>query len=70
MAATVVDVKFTYENTVDFKMQVRTDAGAWTTIVEMEENGILGSLWPNVQDICETYLKSELTTIGNVMKAA
>ena len=69
MAATVLTLKFTYENAVDFKMELQRDAGPVDTIVSLEENGSISLIWPHVALACEAIFDKEITDIGNVMKS-
>ncbi len=68
MAASELELKLTWENGVNFTLTSKHDASAVKTIVSMDENGNLAALWLNVQNICETYVRQELETIGRVMK--
>ncbi len=69
MAASELEIKLTWENGVHFTFTAKHDAEVVKTIVSMDENGNIAGLWPSVQSICETYLKSELNTIGSAMKS-
>jgi len=62
-------IRLTWENDNQFKMDTKLDDGDWITIVQMDENGHIASLWPSAQTICETYVKEQLSLIGSEMKA-
>jgi len=62
-------IRFAWENDVGFKMDTKLDDGDWITIVQMDENGHIGSLWPSTQTICETYVKEQVSLIGSEMRA-
>ncbi len=69
MAASVLDLKFTWENNVNFELLARWDAGTWATIIDIDENAHLSDVWPSVEAICKKFLEGELLTIGREMKA-
>ncbi len=62
-----LELKLIWENGVQFTFTAKHDAEPVKNIVSMDENGNIGSLWPNVQSICETYLRAQLGTIGHEM---
>jgi len=68
MAATVELVRFTFENGVSFKMDWKQDDGSYVTIIEMEENGHIETLWNNAAEICKTFLAERIKNAGAVMK--
>ena len=68
MAATEILMKLAWENSVGFTMTSKEGAEDVLTVVDIDENGFISSLWPHVQSICEDYLKKELNRIGSEMK--
>jgi len=69
MATSQILVRLQWENDVGFQMDAKRDTDDYITIVQMDENGHIGSLWTNAQSICETYFKEKLDLIGSEMKA-
>ena len=70
MAASTRDIRISWENGVNFKMDTRLDAGDWVTVIDMDENGHLNKLWDTgVATVCQKYFEAELATIGLQMKA-
>jgi hypothetical protein len=69
MAATEILMKFAWENGVGFTMTSKENNDPIVTIVDIDENGFISSLWPHTQAICEDYVKKELNRIGSEMKA-
>ena len=67
MAEKTQVLKLTWENKKHFKMV--EDDGEKVTIVMVEENGNIGAIWPEVQNICTRYFQSIIEKIGNEMKA-
>lgn len=68
MADTVRIIRLSYENGVRFKMDTKLNSGAYVTILEMDENGDIASLWSSAQQLCEKYAREQLTAIGKVMR--
>ena len=69
MAQKELELTLTWENTVSFKLVAKKDGGAAKTIVSLDENGKLGSLWDHVQHICTSYFNAEMDDIGAEMKS-
>ena len=69
MAAQTRLIRLTWENGVNFKMDTKLNDENYITIIEMDENGHISSLWTNAQSICETFFNEKLNTIGTEMKA-
>lgn len=69
MAEQTYTLKLTWQNGADFKMTSKLGAAATITIVQMDENGHIGGLWPHVEEICRHYLGHKLTEIGLEMQA-
>ncbi len=69
MAEQVRLVRLTWENGEGFKVDTKLDAGAYVTIIEMDENGNIAQLWPHAQKLCETYFERIVTDVGTEMKA-
>ncbi|KKL90373.1 hypothetical protein LCGC14_1905320 [marine sediment metagenome] len=69
MAGTVRLVRLTWQNGVRFKMDTKLDSGSYITILEMDENGDIGALWPHASQLCEKYFKQQMASIGEAMKA-
>lgn len=58
---------FQWENNNGFQITTKLNDDETIVIVKVEENGDLGLLWPHIQSICEAYICSRLTAIGNEM---
>lgn len=69
MAAKELEIKLSWENGVSFEMTAKRDAGVVSTVVQLDENGQIATLWPNIHNICRTFFIAELTTIGTEMKS-
>lgn len=68
MAASTLTLQLSWENGMQFKMLAQHDGGTAITIIEMDENGHLASLWPSIQEACQLYFKHEIEEVGSVMK--
>ena len=64
-----LELKLKWENGVEFSVQEKHDDGEWSTVLALEENGEIATLWPNVQKALEAYWKQVLTSIGEEMKS-
>ena len=62
-----ITLELNWENSKSFSLTMKRD-GTNITIVEVEENGCIASIWPDVQDICEVFFRTTVTTIGDEMK--
>jgi hypothetical protein len=70
MAQQVRELKISWENGEEFKMETQLDGGGWMTIVEMEENGCISTLWDNgVESACKAFFNTTIQNIGAEMKA-
>jgi len=70
MAASIRDIRISWENGVNFTMDTRLDGGSWVTIIDIDENGHLDTLWDSgVSAVCTKYFETELNVIGAEMKA-
>ena len=70
MAAQTRDIRLTWENDVNFKMQTRLGTADWITVIDIDENGHLDTLWDSgVATVCTKFFETELNTIGAEMKA-
>ena len=70
MAEQDVSLDFTWENQVGFKVTMKKNGGSKITILEAEENGRIGDLWPAYSDAIERYVKHLMQDIGAEMKEA
>jgi len=61
-----IEIKLKWENDNFFEMTAKTDSEA-TTIVRVEENGCIETLWSHISSICKAYLAKQLDTIGEEM---
>ncbi len=61
-------IKLTWENDEEFKMETQLNGGNWLTVLEMDENGHIHTLWDSAQKLCSTYFHTTLEEIGKVMK--
>ncbi len=68
MAQSELELTLTWENNVSFALTAKKDAAAVKTIVSLEENGQIGTLWEHVQAICTDFFRGELDDIGATMK--
>jgi len=69
MAAKQLVLIFQWENTKSFQMLAQEpEMTEYLTIVRVEENSDLASLWRNVQEICEKYCLDQIKQIGTEMK--
>ena len=48
-------------------MDSRLDSGELQTIVEMQENNFLPSVWSTVDQICKDYFASKLMDVSDEM---
>ena len=70
MAAKQVVILFQWENGKSFQMLVQEPGMEnYLTIVRIEENSDIGSIWNNTEEICKTYVKQQIYKIGEEMKA-
>jgi len=69
MAESELEIKITWENGKGFTMSSKKDAEDVKTVIDIDENGHLSSMWPHIEACCKEYLTSELNQIGSVMKA-
>lgn len=70
MAERTMVLSFTWENGSEFKLQANEDGGGNKTIIEMEEDGNIGTLWDKgVKVALQDYNDKLLDTIGTEMKA-
>ena len=65
-----IELKIKWENNLEFSVQAKVGETEWVTILALEENGCLLSMWPNVQKTLESYWKHVLTGIGKDMIGA
>lgn len=68
MAISELEIKITWENDSFFKMTQKHDSGDAHTVIEVNENSHIESVWGDVASICRKYLNSELNIIGGEMK--
>lgn len=69
MAATKIVVTLEYENEGTFEMRVKKDADATISIVRIQENSNVVTVWPNAAKICEDEFTLLVAQAGEVMKA-
>ena len=62
-------IKIKWENEVEFCFQAKEEGGDWTTVVAAEENGHISELWQPIQQVCERYIRSKLSEIGQEMRS-
>lgn len=58
-----------YENGVNFNMTCKFNDEDNITIISMDENGHIASLWDNIEDVCKTFFAEKLSTVGDAMKS-
>jgi len=68
MAEDKMEITFTWENDVMFKMDTKFNAEDKITVIKVEENGDIANLWSGIQSICERTVTRHLDIIGGVMK--
>ena len=61
-------IKLTWENGVKFEMDSKLGADPYKTVVKMDEDGDIASLWGVLQKVCETSFKLTMNGIGDEMK--
>ena len=70
MAAKTRLIRFQWENDVNFQMDTKLDDGEWITVIDIDENGHLDTLWDSgIATVCAKYFETELNIIGAEMKA-
>ena len=67
MAEQELEMTFKWENDESFEVIIQED-GEPKTLVKMDENGDIASLWSSVSDLLERYIKSLMTRIGKDMQ--
>jgi len=56
-------IKLKWENNVSYEMTV-TEGDKTISIVKVEENGHIETLWPHIQNICNQYFQEKIEAIG------
>ena len=70
MAQSTRLIRLQWENGVQFKMDTKLNDGEYITIIEMEENGCIGTLWDTgAGAICKKFFDSQIDDIGDVMRS-
>lgn len=63
-----VTITLDYENGKSFEMKVKEGADPTISIVKVQENSNISSIWTNVSSICNTYFASLVEAAGSEMK--
>ena len=63
-----IEIKLKWKNSDYFEMTQKVEAQEWNTVVKVEENGQIASIWDKVSDICKIDFQSHIGTIGEEMK--
>ena len=70
MAQSTRLIRLQWENNVEFKADSRLDDGEWMTIVHMDENNHMASVWDTeITNIILKYVTSKMKDIGDIMKS-
>lgn len=69
MAASELELKLTWENNVSFTFTAKKDAEPVKTVVSLEENGHIGTIFPHIEEICKDFFNIELADIATTMKS-
>ena len=70
MAADTRLIRLSWENGVNFKMDTKLNDDSYITVIEMDENGCIGTLWDNgAASVCKKFFDSQIDNIGDVMRA-
>lgn len=69
MASTKIEVVYTWENNVRLKVTTQEDDNPKLTVLDMDENGCISSLWGYVEGIINTTHANMIKRIGDEMKA-
>ena len=70
MAAQTRLIRLAWENGVSFTMDTKLGDASYITIIDIDENGHLNTLWESgVATVCKKYFETELDAIGAEMKA-
>jgi len=64
-----IEITLDWQNGDHFKMLAKLEnSDEKVTVVEMEENGHLATLWGHLEQICITFFRENLAKIGKEMK--
>jgi hypothetical protein len=69
LAEQTLRVDITWENGVKVECQTQLNGGAAKTVLLLEEDGHLATLWPYAESTIVSFLQAHLTAIGNEMKS-
>lgn len=62
-----LEITFTWENEDHFTMKAKLDQEDAVSIIKVEENSQIASIWRHIKDLCITYTSDELNKIGAEM---
>lgn len=67
--ANEIEIKLKWENEDSFEMTLKEDNGETLSVIRVEENGTLASLWGNVAEICISSFTKHIKIIGDEMSS-
>ena len=50
-------------------METQLNGRDWVTILEMDEDGNIASLWEHAEKLCKKFFETQIEEIGRVMKS-
>jgi len=62
-----IEIEIKWENDVSFEVTSKEDDGPTLTLIKMDENCCIATLWPAVTDILRRYIRFLMTKIGKDM---
>ena len=68
MPETTIKLIIKWENEAGFELTSKEDDNETITIVKLEENACIGTIWDNVANICNDYFSHLMRRIGDDMK--
>ena len=68
MAETKIELTYTWENDVSMKLTMQENDGVKFTVLDMDENGCIASMWGYIQGIMTLHNANLVARIGTEMK--
>ena len=69
MAQQEFEITFKWENGVNFEMTSKKNSDPVISIIKVEENGKMNTVWGGTQQVCIAFLTDIISQIGQEMKA-
>ncbi|KKL71580.1 hypothetical protein LCGC14_2093510 [marine sediment metagenome] len=69
MALIEIEIMLKWENGVSFEMTEKEDDGAVVSIIKVEENANIASIWPHIREVCKAQIEGYLNRVGDEMKS-